>query len=143
MVSSIIVATPVIGIDFPADVALLNWVTATFFIFAAVLLIPFGRVAGIQGGEKGIFRRDGSVYRCRRRFGPCPGYPYPYRRKGSCRCGGRHGFGTSLALVSLVFPDEERGRAIGINIAAMFTGFALGLLAGGAIAGGISRGEGR
>jgi MFS family permease len=43
-------------------------------------------------------------------------------------------FGTSLALLSLVFPEGERGRAIGINIAAMFTGFALGLLAGGVIA---------
>jgi hypothetical protein len=43
-------------------------------------------------------------------------------------------FGTSLALLGLVFSDEERGRAIGINIAAMFTGFALGLVAGGVIA---------
>jgi predicted MFS family arabinose efflux permease len=40
-------------------------------------------------------------------------------------------FGTSIALLSLVFPEEDRGIAIGINVTAMSAGFLLGFLAGG------------
>jgi MFS family permease len=40
-------------------------------------------------------------------------------------------FGTSIALVSLVFPEAERGRAIGINVTAMASGFLLGFFCGG------------
>jgi predicted MFS family arabinose efflux permease len=40
-------------------------------------------------------------------------------------------FGTSIALLSLVFPEEERGAAIGINVTAMSAGFLIGFLAGG------------
>lgn len=40
-------------------------------------------------------------------------------------------FGTSIALLSLVFPEKERGKAIGLNVTFMFAGFTAGLLAGG------------
>jgi MFS family permease len=40
-------------------------------------------------------------------------------------------FGTSIALLSLVFPEKDRGRAIGLNVTFMFAGFTAGLLAGG------------
>ena len=40
-------------------------------------------------------------------------------------------FGTSVALLSLVFPEKERGKAIGLNVTSMFAGFTTGLLAGG------------
>jgi MFS family permease len=134
MVSSIIVATPAIGTDFPADVALLNWVTATFFIFAAALLVPFGRVADIRGSKK-VFAGGMAVYILAAVVsGLAPGILVLIAGRALAGVGAAMVFGTSLALISLVFPEEERGRAIGINIAAMFTGFALGLLAGGAIA---------
>jgi MFS family permease len=42
-------------------------------------------------------------------------------------------FGTSLAFVSLVYPEEERGRAIGTVVAMLVVGFAAGTLAGGAL----------
>ncbi len=40
-------------------------------------------------------------------------------------------FGTSIALLSLVFPEKGRGKAIGLNVTFMFAGFTSGLLAGG------------
>jgi MFS family permease len=134
MVSSIIVATPAIGTEFPADVALLNWVTAAFFIFAAALLVPFGRVADIRGSKR-VFSSGMAVYLVAAAVsGFAPGILVLIAGRALTGVGAAMVFGTSLALLSLVFPEEERGRAIGINIAAMFTGFALGLLAGGAIA---------
>jgi MFS family permease len=133
MVSSIIVATPAIGSEFPAGVPLLNWVTAAFFIAAAALLIPFGRVADIRGSKK-VFTGGMAVYLVAAAVsGLAPGIFFLIAGRAVAGIGAAMVFGTSLALLSLVFPEEERGRAIGINIAAMFTGFALGLLAGGLI----------
>jgi MFS family permease len=134
MVASIIVATPAIGADFPAGVPLLNWVTAVFFIAAAALLIPFGRVADIRGSKK-VFTGGMAVYLLAAAVsGLAPGIFFLIAGRAIAGVGAAMVFGTSLALLSLVFPEEERGRAIGINIAAMFAGFALGLLAGGVIA---------
>jgi MFS family permease len=134
MVSSIIVATPAIGAEFPADVALLNWVTATFFIIAAALLIPFGRVADIRGSKK-VFTLGMVTYLAATAVsGFAPDILVLIAGRALAGIGAAMVFGTSLALLSLIFSDEERGRAIGINIAAMFAGFALGLVAGGVIA---------
>ena len=134
MVASIIVATPSIGADFPAGVPLLNWVTAAFFIAAAALLIPFGRVADIRGSKK-VFTGGMVVYLVAAAVsGLAPGIFFLIAGRAIAGVGAAMVFGTSLALLSLVFPEEERGRAIGINIAAMFTGFAMGLLTGGVIA---------
>jgi predicted MFS family arabinose efflux permease len=45
--------------------------------------------------------------------------------------GGGMVFGTSIALLSLAFPESERGKAIGMNVTGMFAGFLLGFLLGG------------
>jgi MFS family permease len=134
MVSSIIVATPAIGAEFSADIALQNWVTAAFFIFAGALLVPFGRVADVRGSKR-VFTGGMVVYLVAAAVsGLAPGILILITGRALTGVGAAMVFGTSLALLSLVFPEEERGRAIGMNIAAMFAGFAVGLLAGGAIA---------
>ena len=40
-------------------------------------------------------------------------------------------FGTGVAILTSVFPPKERGRALGINVAATYTGLSIGPLAGG------------
>jgi MFS family permease len=40
-------------------------------------------------------------------------------------------FGTSIAIVSSVFPPGERGRALGINVGAVYLGLSLGPVLGG------------
>jgi MFS family permease len=42
-------------------------------------------------------------------------------------------FVTALAIITSVFPPKERGRAIGINVAAVYTGMSLGPVLGGII----------
>jgi MFS family permease len=133
MVSSLIVATPAIGDEFPADVALLGWVTAAFFLVAAAFLVPFGRIADIKGSKR-VFTAGMGVYLAAAAVcGLAPGILVLIAGRALTGLAAAMVFGTSLALLSLVFPEEERGRAFGINITAMFAGFGLGLLAGGAI----------
>ncbi|MCA1747820.1 MAG: MFS transporter, partial [Bacteroidales bacterium] len=40
-------------------------------------------------------------------------------------------FGTGIAIISSVFPPGERGKALGINVAAVYTGLSAGPFAGG------------
>ncbi len=134
MVSSLIVATPAIGEDFPADIALLGWVTAAFFLVAAAFLVPFGRIADIRGSKR-VFTAGMVVYLAAAAVsGLAPGILVLIAGRALSGLAAAMVFGTSLALLSLVFPEEERGRAFGLNITAMFAGFGLGLLSGGAIA---------
>jgi MFS family permease len=133
MVASLIVATPLIGKEFSADVALLGWITASFFLVAGALLVPFGRIADIRGSKK-VFTAGMGVYLVAALV--CmfaPGVQVLIAGRVLTGIGAAMVFGTSIALLSLVFPEKERGAALGINIAAMFAGFGAGLLAGGAI----------
>jgi MFS family permease len=133
MVSSLIVATPAIGDEFPADVALLGWVTAAFFLVAAAFLVPFSRIADIKGSKRVFTAGMGMYLAAAVVCGLAPGILVLIAGRALTGLAAAMVFGTSLALLSLVFPEEERGRAFGINITAMFAGFGLGLLAGGAI----------
>jgi MFS family permease len=131
MVSALIVALPTIGHEFSADTASLGWVTSIFFLAAAMFLVPFGRIADIHGVKKvftiGIFVYFLSVLLC----SIAPDIRFLIGSRFITGIGAGMIFGTSIALLSLVFPESERGKAIGINVAAMSVGFLLGFFAGG------------
>ena len=42
-------------------------------------------------------------------------------------------FGTSIAILTSVFPASERGRVLGINSASVYVGLSLGPVLGGAL----------
>jgi MFS family permease len=131
MVSSMIVALPTIGRDFSADAVLLGWLTTAFFLAAATFLVPFGRFADIYGVKKvfsaGIVVYGATAFLC----AIAPSILFLLAARFLTGIGAAMIFGTSIALLSLVFPEEERGVAIGINVTAMSAGFLLGFLAGG------------
>ena len=133
MVASLLVATPVIGQEFSTDVALLGWVTTSFFLVAGALLVPIGRIADIRGSKRVFAAGMGVYFVAALVCMVAPGIQVLIAGRILTGIGAAMVFGTSIALLSLVFPEEERGAALGINIAAMFAGFGAGLLAGGAV----------
>ena len=131
MVSALIVALPTIGREFSADVTSLGLLTSTFFIAAAIFLVPFGKVADTYGVKK-VFTLGVAVYFIAALL--CvfsPDLSILTLARALTGIGAAMIFGTSIALVSLVFPESERGKAIGINVAAMSLGFLMGFLLGG------------
>jgi MFS family permease len=131
MVGAIFVAAPTIGDDYSADVALLGWLTAAFFLVAAACLVPFGRIADVKGAKK-VFAAGLAIYVVSTLLSALsPDIYILIVARALTGVGAAMIFGTSIALLGLVFPPEERGKAIGINVTAMFIGFTLGLLAGG------------
>lgn len=131
MVSSLIVALPTIGHEFSGNPELLGWLTSIFFISSAIFLVPFGRVAGNYGVKK-LFTLGMAVYFLAALL--CIGAPdiqFLIAARFITGIGAGMIFGTSIALLSLVFPESERGKALGINVTAMSAGFLLGFFLGG------------
>ncbi len=131
MSSSINIALPSIGEEFAADAVILSWVATSYLLAAAMFLVPFGRVADIRG-RKRIFVAGLMVYTV---------------ASGLCTLvntiellivtrilqgvGGSMIFATGTAILVSAFPPEKRGRVLGVNVAAVYTGLSLGPTIGG------------
>ncbi len=129
--SAVNIALPSIGKEFSMDAVSLGWVATAYLLASAMFLVPFGRVADIYGRKKiftlGIFVftaasfsmvlcRSGAMLICLRIV---QGF-------GSAMI-----FSTGVALLISVFPAQERGKALGINVAAVYLGLSVGPFLGG------------
>ena len=131
MGSSINIALPTIGREFAMDAVLLGWVATSYLLTAAVFLIPFGRLADIYGRKK-IFAWGIVIYTVAALLSAVSisGIMLISSRilQGM---GGAMIFGTGVAILTSVFPVGERGKALGINVAAVYLGLSLGPFIGG------------
>ncbi len=131
MGSSINIALPTIGGELEMDAVLLGWVATAYLIAAAMFLVPFGRVADIHGRKKvftvGILMYTIASLLCG--FSSSASMLIAFRVLQGI--GGAMIFGTSVAIITSVFPVGERGRALGINVAAVYIGLSVGPFAGG------------
>ena len=130
-VSSVNVALPAIGKDFRMDAILLSWVATSSLMASAVFVVPFGRVADIYGRKKvfayGLALSTLSSLLC------------ALSNSGQMLISMRvlQGLGgammacTGFAILTSVFPVGERGRALGINVAAVYVGLSIGPFVGG------------
>lgn len=131
MVSSLIVAIPTIGIEFSMDAVAMSWLATAFFLAASMFLIPFGRVADIFGVKR-VFSVGIYIYFFSALMAAlAPNQWVLIAARFLTGMGAAMIFGTSFALLSLSLSEKERGGALGINIAANWTGFSLGFLIGG------------
>jgi EmrB/QacA subfamily drug resistance transporter len=131
--TSVNIALPSIGNSFSLDALSLNWVATIYLLVAAALLVPFGRLADIRG-RKMIFQTGmiiNSIASILCGISPSGGWLLVFR--GLQGIGGAMFFGTAVAILTSVFPPNERGRAIGFSAAATYVGLSVGPLAGGFI----------
>jgi EmrB/QacA subfamily drug resistance transporter len=131
MVSSINIALPAIGRDFHLSAIVMSWVPTSYLLSAAMFLVPFGRIADIYG-RKRIFSYGIRIYTLAAlllALSPSALFLICFRLLEGF--GGAMIFGTGIAIVTSVFPPSERGRALGINVAAIYLGLSLGPVLGG------------
>lgn len=131
MGSAINIALPTIGADFTADAVLLNWVTNAFLLAAAIFAVPFGRIADIHGMKK-IFTYGMMIFTISSLL--CALSPNTLTLIGARvlqGIGSAMIFVTGLAIITSVYPPHKRGKAIGINVAAVYVGLSLGPVLGG------------
>lgn len=125
------VALPSIGRDFDVDAITLGWVATSYLLAAGMFSVPFGRVADIKG-RKFVFTSgllvfsSGSILSS---LAPSAETLIAFRVFQGI--GGAMIFATAVAILTSVFPPQERGKAIGINTGAVYTGLSLGPIGGG------------
>ncbi len=134
MGSSVNLALPLIGKQFEIDAVLLSWISASYLLSAAMFLVPIGRVADIYGRKK-IFLSGLSIFTVSLLLcGLAPSAMALIVFRFIQGLGSAMVFGTGMAILTSVFPPHERGRALGVTIAAVYVGLSAGPLVGGFLA---------
>ena len=133
MGSSINIALPSIGEEFNIDAILLSWIATAFILSIAVCLIPFGRIADIYGRKK-IFIYGMFIYTL---GSVLAGFSVSATMLIASRAlqgiGSAMFSATGMAILTSVFSKKERGKVLGINVAAVYLGLSLGPPLGGFI----------
>jgi EmrB/QacA subfamily drug resistance transporter len=133
MASAVNVALPTIADEFALDAISLSWVATSYILAAAVILVPIGKIADIHGRKK-IFTYGTVIYTVSAilsALSPSGIALIAFRLIEGI--GGAMIFGTRLAIITSTFPFEERGKAIGINVAAVYVGLSIGPFLGGVL----------
>jgi len=131
MVSSVNIALPAIGNEFSVDAVLLSWVAISYLLVASLFLVPFGKIADIHGRKK-VFTYGISVYIIASFLCAISTsvemliFLRVLQGMGSAMI-----FVTGIAILSSIFPANERGKAFGITIAAVHLGLTMGPFIGG------------
>jgi hypothetical protein len=119
MGSSINIALPSIAEEFRNDAVLLSWIPASYLLATAVCLVPFGRLAVIYGRKRifgfGVVAFGLSSLLCASSFSA----PMLICFRVLQGVGGAMIFSTGVAILTSVFPPQERGKVLGFNVAAV------------------------
>ncbi len=131
MGSSINIALPSIGKEFAMNAVLLSWVTTSYLLAVAVFLVLSGRIADIYGRKK-VFLWGFVIYTffsllCAMSTDPFFFIAFRFLQG----MGASMTFSTGVAILTSVFPPGERGKVLGINVAAVYSGLSCGPVLGG------------
>lgn len=125
------VALPAIQKEFHLDAILLTWVATAYLLSCAVFLIPFGKIADIHGRKK-VFVAGIAVFTLSSCLTAASVNSWMLLASRVLQgLGSAMNFATGMAILTSVFPPQERGRAIGITVAAVYIGLSAGPFIGG------------
>lgn len=131
LVSSINIALPTIETEFSMNAVSLSWILTAFLLASAIFLMPLGRWADINGIVKvykcGIVVFTLTTLLC----GLSPSGNFLIILRFIQGIGGAMTTSTGTAILVAKFPPEQRGRVLGISMAAVYLGLASGPFFGG------------
>ena len=131
MSSAVNIALPAIGKRFELSAVSLSWVTLSFSLAAAVYLVPFGKLADIHG-RKRVFALGTALFTLSTLLvGVSTSAAMLLAFRVGQGIGSAMIFGTGVAILTSVFEPGERGRVLGLNVAAVYTGLSIGPFLGG------------
>jgi EmrB/QacA subfamily drug resistance transporter len=131
MGSAVNIALPSLGRELSLDAVTLGWIATAYLLSSAALLVPFGRIADIYGRKK-IFTCGIVIFTFASFLsGMASSAAMLISFRVLQGIGASMLAGTGVALLTSVFPADERGKVLGINVAATYTGLSLGPVLGG------------
>jgi EmrB/QacA subfamily drug resistance transporter len=126
MLSAVGVALPVIGREFSASAVQLGLVETVYIFAFSLFLIPAGRLGDIYGRKRiftiGIVVFTAGTVLISLAFTIGSFIVFRFFQG----CGGAMISGTSVAILSSVFPAARRGRAMGVIVGCIYLGLSLG-----------------
>lgn len=135
MVSSVNIALPAIQAEFGVDAVMLGWIANAYLLATGVFLVPVGKLSDIYGRRRvfigGIFMF--TLFNVLTAF--APSVPWIILLRVFQGVGAAMTMTTGIAIISAVFPPNERGKAIGYTVAAVYIGLSVGPFVGGLLTG--------
>ncbi len=129
--SSINLALPALGRAFSLNAVTLSWVQTSVLLATAVTLLPAGRLADIHGRKK-TFTLGMALFGAACLLAAlAPNVHLLFLSLALIGLAAAMIFATGMAILSAAFPPRERGRAMGLTVAAVYIGLSLGPFLGG------------
>lgn len=134
-VAMVNVSLPSIREDLNISIAGAGWVMIVFFLFTTSFMISLGRLGDISGHKK-VFTAGLFVFMAGSlASGLSPGYGFLLCARAVQGLGAGMISSNLPALITAVFPEEERGKALGLAATTISLGLAIGPFLGGLISG--------
>ena len=125
------IALPKIAEAFQMDAITMSWVGMSFLLASAVFLVPMGKIADMVG-RKRIFLYGNIILTAASALcAVSVSTPMLLFARVIQGVGGAMMFGTGMAMITSAFPPQERGKAIGIVVSAVYLGLSAAPVLGG------------
>jgi len=129
--ASVNIALPSMSEDLGMNAVTMSWVAMSFLLSSAVFLVPIGKLADMFGRVK-VFILGNIIVVVASLL--CA-LAKDAAMLISCRVlqgiGSAMMFGTNMAIITAIFPPHMRGKAIGINVTAVYLGLSVAPVLGG------------
>jgi len=131
LISSVNIALPDIQQAFDVDVVLLSWIATAYLLSVAAVLVPAGKIADHWGRTR-IFALGLAILTIASLGSAMsPSISLLITTRIFQGMGAAMVVTTGMPILIAVFPPQERGRVIGLYVAAVYLGLSIGPLAGG------------
>ncbi|MGD0780001.1 MAG: MFS transporter [Dehalococcoidales bacterium] len=131
LLAGVNVALPTMARDLNMEAVVMSWVSTSYFLAIAVVQVPFGRLSDILGRRRLFIL--GLIVSTAASFlgGYANSVPLLIISRVLQGLGSGITFNNSVAILTSVFPSQERAKALGISQAGTYLGLSLGPLIGG------------
>jgi EmrB/QacA subfamily drug resistance transporter len=126
---------PVVAEAFHTDLSAVEWVVTTYLLTQGALMLTFGRLGDLWGHKRvymvGLVAFVTSSLLC----GAAPSTPFLVAARALQAVGASMVVSNMAAIMTRVFPPEQRGRALGTQATTVYLGVATGAPLGGWLTG--------
>jgi MFS family permease len=134
MGSAVTIALPLVRDEFKIDPVTVGWVSTAYLLAAAMFLVPLGKIADIHGRKRifkiGILIDTIASALCAVSISA----PWLISLRFLQGFGDAMIFGTSIAILIVVYPFAQRGKVLGISTSSTYIGLSVGPFLGGILA---------
>jgi MFS family permease len=131
LVSSVTVALPVMAQDLKMEAVVMSWVTTAYFLPLVMVQVPFGRLSDMYGRKKLFLLGTITALLASLLGGFANSVPVLLISRALQGLGSGTTLNNSVAMITSVFPKEERAKALGISQSGVYLGLSLGPFIGG------------